>query len=308
LKQVPALSFDNIGSLILVAGVSGAGKSIAVDALSDLGFYTIENLPVPLLPSFLDLTAKAPERFVQTALCLDIDSRDKQEQLLAMLKSSGQPSGKVQLIFLDCKSEVIVKRYGQTRRPHPGFDSQKDKTLEDAIVREKKRLFALREIADLVIDTSELTVHDLAREIKAFVEKRSPQAALRTIRMNFLSFGFKHGLPIDCDLVMDVRFLLNPYFVESLQKKSGLDAEVVDYIMQTPAANEFLSRYLDLIESLLPQYVFSGKTYLNVGIGCTGGRHRSVAIAEQLAQKMRLRLPEDRYLVSVKHRDLEKGT
>lgn len=306
MKPPEALPFDHLQALVLVAGISGAGKSTAIDTLSDLGFFTIENLPVPLFPEFLKFSRQNPTRFTRTALNLDIDSKNKQEQLIAMLKNELQGLKTLQVIFLDCKAEVIVKRYGQTRRPHPGFNAAIDKTLEDAILREKKQLLAIRETANLVIDTSELTIHDLGREIRAFIESSVAQAN-QAVRVNFLSFGFKHGVPIDCDLLIDVRFLPNPYFDDNLRDKSGLEQEVVDYVLSGTQADEFVRRYVDLLKFLLPHYVYSGKLYLNVGVGCTGGRHRSVVISEKLASEMTRFSKAKDYTVSVKHRDIKKG-
>jgi UPF0042 nucleotide-binding protein len=210
------------------------------------------------------------------------------------------------IVFLDAKVETIVKRYGQTRRPHPGFDLQLDKTLQDAIVRERDRLFPLREMANTLIDSSELTVHDLRAEIRSFASscKGSTSSAMR---VNFLSFGFKHGVPIDCDLVVDVRFLPNPYFVDELREKTGIDPAVNEYVFQSGAAEQFIAHYADLLSFLLPEFAKSGKSYVNVGVGCTGGRHRSVAVSGALAKVLGGRIPAEQYLVSVKHRDVEKA-
>ncbi len=325
------INLDHIKLLVLVAGVSGAGKSVAVDTLSDLGFYTVENLPVPLFPSFIEFSRRSPSRFIHTALSLDIDSQEKQQLLRQILKdcsSSVAPnnpisartaarekteseqgqttsSGQVRLVFLDCKTDVIVKRYGQTRRPHPGFDPAQDQTLEDAILREKKRLFAVRELSNLVIDTSELNVHDLRREIRSFIETTKTSYD-KAIRVNFLSFGFKHGVPIDCDLLVDARFLPNPYFIDSLREKNGKDKEVSDYVLGKPQTMEFVKRYVDILEFLLPHYIYDGKSYLNIGVGCTGGKHRSVVISEELSALFQKRNASQKCLVSVKHRDIDK--
>lgn len=304
-----------LGSVVLVVGLSGAGKSVAMDSLSDLGFFTVENLPVPLFKNFADFlntsrkgfirTGLSGERHSRAALSLDIDTRIKQEQLatiLSALKASGETP---RILFLDAKVETIVKRYGQTRRPHPGFDPQKDKTLEDAVTRERNRLFPLREISSLVIDTTELTVHDLRAEIKSFVGMFAAELT-RPMRVNFLSFGFKHGVPIDCDFVVDVRFLPNPFFVEALKPKTGLDAEVAEFVFDSGAAQAFADRYLELMKFLLPQFVQAGKSYVNIGVGCTGGRHRSVAISEWMAGALAAALERAQFVVGVKHRDVEK--
>ena len=299
------LSLDHIGLLVLVAGVCGAGKSVAIDVLSDLGFSTVENLPVPLFRNFIELSNSSPTKFTRTALSLDIDSQEKQEALLKLLHDSSALSKVVRLIFLDCKTDVIVKRYGQTRRPHPGFNPSKDKTLQDAITREKNRLFPIREGADLLIDTSELNVHDLRREITGFIDSLQSEP-MRAMRVNFLSFGFKHGVPIDCDLVIDARFLPNPYFNDALRDKTGCDREIVDYVMQADGALQFIDKYSSLLSFLLPHYAASGKSYLNIGVGCTGGRHRSVVVSESLAARISKVESRDKYLLSVRHRDIDK--
>jgi RNase adapter protein RapZ len=295
------LSLEHISSLVLITGMSGAGKSTASAVMSDLGFYVIDNLPVPLFSNFIEYSKSTPEKFTRTALLMDIDSQNKQKEMLALIKRLESEKMRLHLLFLDCRTDVILKRYSETRRPHPNFNPHKDKTLQDTIQRERERLMPFLENASLRIDTSEMTVHALKRELKAFVDSLS-QCPEKTTRINFVSFGFKYGIPPDCDLVIDVRFLPNPYFVKGLRDKTGLDTEVKQYVLSSEQAAEFLDRYADLLEFLLPLYVFEGKSYLNIGIGCTGGRHRSVTIAQELYQ----RINHEDYLVSVQHRDVEK--
>jgi UPF0042 nucleotide-binding protein len=292
----PLPSFQHIASLIIVTGMSGAGKSTAMDLLSDSGYYVVDNLPVPLLESFLTFSVQSGERFKHTALLLDVDSRESRVQLLPLLKDSPE---NLKVVFLDADTPAIVRRYSETRRPHPGFDPAKDRTLEDTIQRERLRLQPIKEIADLVLDTSTFNVHALKRELRGFLSTLGTQGG-RTMRVNFLSFGFKRGIPLDCDLIVDVRFLRNPHFIEELREKDGRDPPVKDYVFQSPEAQEFVERYADLLRFLLPKYQFEGKAYLNIGIGCTGGKHRSVAIAEALSGT----IDPSGYLVSVKHRDL----
>jgi UPF0042 nucleotide-binding protein len=294
-----SVHLNHLSVLVLVAGLSGAGKSTALDVISDLGFYPIDNLPVALLPNFLRLSETAPERFERTVLLLDIDSRKKMTKLMTFLEAHQQDRPKIKIIFLDSTTETIIKRYSETRRPHPGFSPERDKTLADAVERERDRLFPMREIADLVKDTSQLTVHGLKRELKQFIDSLSTEPG-RAIRVNFVSFGFKHGLPLDCDLVMDVRFLPNPYFVQHLRRKTGLEEDVRNYVLDFTEAREFVVRYLALLDFLLPHYVYEGKSYLNIGVGCTGGQHRSVVMAEELSR----RFAAQHALVSVKHRDI----
>jgi UPF0042 nucleotide-binding protein len=295
------MELAHIQSLVLIAGLSGAGKSHALDAFEDAGFYALDNLPVALLEQFLALSATHPGKYHKTALQLDIDSRDTLALLTAFLEKLGPAASKVKIVFLDAKTESIIKRYSETRRPHPGFDPNKDKSLEETIQRERSRLTEVRERASFIVDTSTTTVHDLRRELLAYIDSL-PAASNRALRVNFLSFGFKYGIPIDCDLVVDVRFLPNPHFIDELREKTGLDAAVSDYVLQSTHAQEFLKHYCALIEFLLPRYAYEGKSYLNIGIGCTGGKHRSVALACALAQ----RISSPQCLISVKHRDHQK--
>jgi len=270
-----------------------------MDLLSDSGYYVVDNLPVPLLQNFLAFSRHSGARFKYTALLLDIDSQESRGQLLPLLKGEGTSYPNLKVVFLDADTPAIVRRYSETRRPHPGFDPSKDKTLEDTIQRERLRLQPIKEIADFVIDTSAFNVHSLKRELRGFLSSLDAQGG-RSMRVNFLSFGFKKGAPIDCDLIVDVRFLRNPHFIESLRDKDGRDPEVRQYVFESSDATEFVTRYADLLRFLLPRYQFEGKAYINVGVGCTGGKHRSVAIAEALSQTV----DTSEFLVSVKHRDI----
>lgn len=292
------LNIEHFSSLVLVAGLSGAGKTTASNLLADLGFFTTDNLPVPLLSNFIEFSRESPEKYAKTCLLLDIESSDKLDLLLNLLDSAKSLNDKLKIIFLDCSSDAILKRYSETRRPHPGFNPKLDQTLEDTIQRERNRLQPLKEQSNLILDTSNLNVHALKRELRTAVLSFASDAQTK-LRINFMSFGFKNGAPIDCDLIVDVRFLPNPYFVAGLRTKTGLDPEVADYVLQMPNAKKFIKKFNSLLQFLLPQYAFEGKAYMNIGIGCTGGCHRSVAIAEKLATMT----DNKDYLVSVKHRD-----
>lgn len=283
----------------MVTGLSGAGKSSAMDLLEDCGYFGVDNLPVPLLNSFLELSKSAPERYARTALLLDVDSQESRAQLLPLISGEGSSPSNLKLIFLDADTRSIVRRYSETRRPHPGFDPAKDKSLEETIQRERARLQPIKEAADLVLDTSSMNIHALKRELRDFLQNLGTVSA-RSMLVNFLSFGFKRGTPIDCDLIVDVRFLKNPHFIEDLREQDGRDQPVRDYVFSSPDAAEFVRRYAELLSFLLPKYQFEGKAYLNIGVGCTGGKHRSVAIAEALSKT----IDPSRYLVSVKHRDI----
>lgn len=292
-------TLDNISALLFVVGISGAGNSSALRFFEDVGFYPIDNLPLPLLSQFLSFTETNPKRFEHTAVLPDIDTTDKVESLLASLKNKQLLAKTVHLVFLDCSTPALIKRYSESRRPHPAFNPLLDKTIDDAIKRQRELLSPIKERADVVIDTSDYSIHDLRRTLKAFVDTIDKKSN-SLIRVNFVSFGFKHGIPLDCDLVTDVRFLPNPYFIAELREKTGKDKEVSDYVLAATSAQEYLQRYSELLTFLLPHYIFEGKAYLNIGIGCTGGRHRSVAIAEELAKIVTFK----DCLLSVRHRDL----
>ena len=267
--------------------------------LSDSGYFVVDNLPVPLLGQFFDFSRGGVARYRNTALLVDVDSRESRVQLLSIIESNGARPENLKVIFLDADDQSIVRRYSETRRPHPGFDPARDTTLRDTIGRERARLQPIKEAADFLIDTSSFNIHALRRELRNFLDTLG-SVGRASMRINFLSFGFKHGIPLDCDLVVDVRFLRNPHFVDKLRQQDGRDAPVRNYVFETPEAEDFVRRYSELLAFLLPRYQAEGKAYVNVGIGCTGGKHRSVAIAEALAK----RADTAHYLVSVKHRDI----
>lgn len=292
-------SFDHISSLVIVTGLSGAGKSTAMALLGDSGYYVVDNLPVPLIGQFFEFSKGSAARYRNTALLIDIESRESRTELLSVIKTKEDRPGNVKLVFLDADNPAILRRYSETRRPHPGFDASQDKTLTDTISRERSRLQPIKEAADFLVDTSSFNIHALRRELRDFLASLG-HTSRHGMRVNFLSFGFKHGIPLDCDLIVDVRFLKNPHFVEDLRNQDGRDAPVRDYVFSTPEAEDFVARYADLLQFLLPKYQAEGKAYLNIGIGCTGGKHRSVAIAEALSERMKS--PES--LISVKHRDI----
>ncbi len=294
-----SIAIDSLSSLVLVVGLSGAGKSSASNALADLGYHSIDGLPVELLPQLLEFTKSNSERFAKTCLLITLDSAEEVQGFLELYRSLKGP--KTLLIYLDSDPQIIIRRYSETRRPHPGFQSETDKTLLDAIERERSILTPIRELATSVISTSELSPHDLKRELRSLVDSFLHDAN-KHVRVNFVSFGFKYGIPRDCDLVVDVRFLPNPYFVEGMRELTGLDPGVKKFVLENPKSIEFLKRYSDLLQFLLPQYAFEGKSYVNIGVGCTGGRHRSTAIVEHLAQS----IDPDLFLVTCKHRDIER--
>ena len=299
------IEVSHLKSLIFLGGLSGAGCSTAMAALSDLGFFINENLPVALCSHFLEHTRESPQRFLRTALAPDVDSSEKLELFLKFLDEVGHPRPNVQTIFLEAKTDTIVKRYGQTRRPHPSFDANLDLTLEDAIERERRTLSPLRDRANLVIDTSELNLHELRKQINAFVSSLGSKTG-NLVRINLIAFGFKHGIPNDCDLVADVRFLPNPFFVPALKVKTGLDSEVKDFVLSKSEAQQFIETYMSSLKFLIEKHAEAGKLYLNIGLGCTGGRHRSVVLVEELGKLLKDALAPERFTISTRYRDILK--
>ncbi len=276
--------------LILLTGMSGAGKTTAVKALEDAGFYCIDNLPSFLLPALL---ADARDRPQLTRLGLVMDARDQgfADAGAALIESLKQDGRQVSVIFLEASDETLLRRYSEMRRRHP-FASP---SLRAGIQGERLRLAAIRALADLVIDTTRLTPHGLRSEML-----RDAQGLPQTLQVGLISFGFKHGPPQEADLILDVRFLPNPYFVPELRPLTGLDEAVAAFVLNTDPAREFLNRLLPLLRFLIPQYRREGKSYLTIGIGCTGGQHRSVAVAERLRQALK----EETDNLFVSHRDL----
>jgi RNase adapter protein RapZ len=296
-----SLSIAHLDSLVIIAGVCGAGRSSALRKMSDLNFYTIDNLPVPLLSDFIEFTKKAPKRFLSTSLIVDTDSEEKVSDFLNLKNSLEIGAAHFRIIFLDSDTDTILKRYSESRRPHPNFNPDLDKNLEDTIRRERDILFPLKQKANLMIDTTNMSVHELRKEIRLFTGDLILQN-IDALRVNFISFGFKYGAPRDCDLIIDIRFLPNPYFVGHLREKDGLDDDVAQYVLHSNEAQVFLEKYTDLINFLLPKYANEGKSYINIGVGCTGGKHRSVAIIQELIKRINV----EGFRISVRHRDKDK--
>ncbi len=281
--------------IIILSGLSGSGKSTAAKVLEDLGFFCVENLPPELLFSFIDLCGKSLTQIKKAVVVIDIripvkDTLYDFEKVLGKIRKSAK---RVDLVFLECSDESIVKRYKETRRIHP---LGSEKTLPEGISEEKRILGYIRELADKRIDTTTLSVHDL----KAIIAKIAGTTDKQTPLLTFLSFGYKYGVPEDADLVFDVRFLKNPHFTESLRNLDGTRSEVVDFVMSDKASREFLEKLCSFLRFLIPKYFEEGKSYLTLGIGCTGGKHRSVVIADALGKD----LPE--YSAIIRHRDINK--
>ena len=280
----------------VVTGLSGAGKSAAVHALEDLGYLCVENLPTVMIPALADVTLG--EGTAQEAVAVVVDARDRSffDQFPRVLKSlRARRDLQARLIFLEASDTVLLRRFSETRRPHPLAPTG---SVIEGILAERARFRRIRKMADRVLDTSDLTVHELRREFREISEANDRQSRLT---VTLLSFGFKYGVPVESDLVLDVRFLPNPHFVPGLRALTGKDQAVRDYVAASDVTEPFLDKTTDLLTFLIPKYATEGKSYLTIGIGCTGGHHRSVAIVEQL--KTRLGSLAG-VLWRVKHRDV----
>jgi UPF0042 nucleotide-binding protein len=287
--------------VVLISGLSGSGKTAAIKALEDLGFYCVDNLPVVLFPKFIELCQQSVRRISKIGLVIDIRGEEfmaNARQVIAELKTEGFP---VEMFFLEASDEVLVRRYRETRRQHPLAVGA---SIQEGIQRERERLVMLRDLADTVIDTSGLNVHQLKEVVTEFFLKESPP---RKMAVTLMSFGYGFGIPYEADLILDVRFLPNPFFVNHLKRLTGGDREVKDYVLKWPETKEFLSRFQDFVTFLLPLYEKEGKAYLTIAIGCTGGRHRSVAIVNELGTTLKETLAEKARFLEVRHRDVGKG-
>ena len=282
---------------IVLTGLSGAGKSQAIRALEDLGYFCVDNLPITLIPMLAELTLRAGTDIAKAAVVVDVREGTLLKQFPRMFRGlCDLPGLKPKLIFLEASDEALVRRFSETRRPHP---LAKDRSASEGIREEREQLRTIRRMADQIIDTSAMTVHDLRR---AFMNLSREGAAQTPLVVTILSFGFKHGIPVDSDLLFDVRFLPNPHFVPGLRPFTGKDPPVMRFLERADATHEFLEHTTNLLSFLIPQYMGEGKSYLTIGIGCTGGRHRSVAIAEALRRRLsKLRHVE----IRVKHRDID---
>jgi UPF0042 nucleotide-binding protein len=278
----------------VVSGLSGAGRSTAAKCLEDLGWFVVDNLPPELISTMVELGAQARGAITKVAVVMDVRSRAFTEDLSSVIKDLDASGYKPRVLFLEATDAVLVRRFEAVRRGHP---MQGDGRLADGITAERALLSPLREEADLVLDTSALSVHDLRAKIEdAFGSEAGTQT-----RVTVLSFGYKYGLPMDADLVMDVRFLPNPFWIPELREHTGLDGDVRNYVLTQEGADEFLDRYHQLLRLIGAGYKREGKRYLTLAVGCTGGKHRSVAISEELAQRLS---NEDGMAVKVVHRDL----
>lgn len=282
--------------LVVITGLSGAGKTFALHSFEDAGYYAVDNLPPRLLPSLAEYCRGAG--YGKAAVVVDARAGAAFQQLPAMLQEMQRSGTTTELLFLDATDEILVRRYKETRRPHPLLTEQTEGGIQGAIHAERTIMRSARALADRVLDTSTLTVSQLREVIHVAYAEEARPGMLITVT----SFGFKHGVPGDADLVFDVRFLVNPHYVPELRLRDGRDPEVATYVHADPRTRAFQDRMVDLIRFALPQYQQEGKAYVNIAIGCTGGKHRSVVLAEDLAAMLR----QERYRVAVLHRDVER--
>lgn len=283
---------------VIVTGMSGAGKSTALKMLEDAGYFCVDNLPTPLLVKFAELiTVGSQENLQNVALGVDIRSGKNIDQLEETLDKIQQLGLPYEILFLDSGGDVLVKRYKETRRTHPLSGNER---VEIGIQEEREKLAFLKKRADYIVDTSQLLTRELKQELeKIFIRNQEFKSLMITV----LSFGFKYGIPVDSDLVFDVRFLPNPYYLEELRPLSGNDAPVSSYVMNCEAAKEFIDKLEDMVKFLIPNYILEGKNQLVISVGCTGGKHRSVTLANQLYHRLR---ESEEYGVRIEHRDIDK--
>ncbi len=284
-------------SIIIITGLSGSGKSIAINALEDAGYFCVDNMPITLLPKFLELGSGGVSEIQKLALGIDLRQKKFLEKYLEIFAGLQEEGYNMEVLFLEASEDILLKRYSQTRRQHP---ASKQNNLLNSIRTEKEQLKELRASASKIIDTSHYTVHELKELIV-----RHAYRGLKTERMRIaiLSFGFKYGIPLESDLLVDVRFIPNPFFIPELKKLDGLNEQVQQFVKKWDETQEFLDRYCSLLEYLIPLFEKEGKSYLAIAVGCTGGRHRSVTMAEEIQS----RLTHLNREITLTHRDIELG-
>nr|WP_027870934.1 RNase adapter RapZ [[Eubacterium] cellulosolvens] len=286
--------------LVFVTGMSGAGKSTALKMLEDIGFFCIDNLPIPLIGKFVQLTADGEEsKITQVAMGVDVRSGEKLADLRNVLDDLAEGGVDYKILFLDADGSTLVKRYKETRRSHP---LARNGRIETGIAEERQCLAFLKNESDYILDTSQLLTRELRAELeRIFVRNENFKSLMITV----LSFGFKYGIPADSDLVFDVRFLPNPYYVPDLRAQTGKDAPVHDFVMKYDISRAFIEKLVDLIRFLIPNYIEEGKNQLVISVGCTGGKHRSVTLAEELFARLS---GGEGYGLRIEHRDIDKDS
>lgn len=284
--------------LVIVTGMSGGGKRTAMKMLEDVGFYCVDNLPVSFIEKFVGLVSAPNNEISKVALGLDARANQSFEEVERILENLRKDGCKFEILFMDASDQVLLKRYKETRRVHPLAPADR---VEDGIAREREILKEIKGKADYVIDSSSLLTRELKEELdRIFVQNKE----YNSLMINIVSFGFKNGIPADADLVFDVRFLPNPFYIDELKHKTGKDKEVQDYVMQYEESAVFLDKLENLLEFLIPNYVKEGKYQLVIGIGCTGGKHRSVTLANELYKRMK---GKGNYGLKLSHRDIKQG-
>ncbi len=283
--------------IVIISGLSGSGKSTAVRALEDEGFFCLDNLPVTLFPPFIDLMEKAKESVRDVALVMDIRGRDFLKGYEKVVQEISEAGHFIEIIFFETTDEVLIRRFSETRRRHPALENG---SVPDGIRYEREQLAGLRRLATAIIDTSELNVHQLKEMVIARVKG---ELGARAMTIHLQSFGYRYGIPLESDLVLDVRFLPNPYFVPELKEFTGLDPGVRGFLLGKGETGQFLEKFQEMLDFLLPGYRREGKSYLTISIGCTGGKHRSVVIVEELRGFFRGK----QLNINVTHRDMGKG-
>lgn len=284
---------------VIVTGMSGAGKSTALKMLEDMGYFCVDNLPIPLLPGFVQMLQNTDTEMKKVALGLDVRSGQDLSGLKENLEAMDRDRIGYEILFLDANDAVLVKRYKETRRQHPLSGSGR---VDTGIAKEREKILFLKMKATYILDTSKMLTRELRIELeKIFVDGQS----FCNLYITVMSFGFKYGIPQDADLVFDVRFLPNPYYIDTLREKTGNEAEVQDYVMQNDKGRIFLDKLKDMMEFLIPNYILEGKNQLVIAIGCTGGKHRSVTLANALYQLLD---QEESYGARIEHRDIGKDS
>lgn len=281
--------------IIIITGRSGSGKSTAIAAFEDAGYYCVDNMPVALLPKFLELPIKSNDEIAGLAFVMDLREKSFLSRYSPIFKSLKKKGHQFEILFLDADEETLLKRYSQTRRHHP---LSQDKSLLEGIRTEQQQLKDLKIAADKIINTSHFNVHELKSVISDIAQKSKNFAPMK---INILSFGFKYGIPHEADLIMDVRFLSNPHFVPELKNLDGKNERVKNYVLDNDEAQIFLKKYLDMLDYLIPMYEKEGKAYLTIAVGCTGGRHRSVTISEAVFEH--IKKPDMQIIIT--HRDID---
>jgi len=284
------------GNFVIVTGLSGAGRSTALNNFEDLGYFCVDNLPTTLIPKFAEICLQLKDKIKKVALGIDIREGDFLDDLFSSLEELGKMGFSHQILFLEASNSVLVRRYSETRRKHP-LDREGRSMLE-VIVKERKRLMGIKERADKIIDTTTLTPQEFKQVIFSSF-REAP--GLDTMNVSLVSFGYKYGIPVDADLVIDTRFLPNPHYIERLRPLTGNDPEVSRFVLKSSVTQKFLRKYFGLLKFLIPYYIREGKSYLTIAVGCTGGHHRSVIIVNELKKVLGKKYP-----VKTQYRDIEK--